>query len=393
MTHIGVASTRGGEVRSLLELWGYSVERDANPLGLIERCEVLVIDVDGFDLSGGLVHDCDVRGVRVIALAESPESRLRAVGLGVTVIDSYSLSTALAEALTGAVAREKEPRPEARGRIVLVWGAPGSPGATTLAVNLCAEWESSGFRCADGNAPARVCLVDLDQWAPSLAAALGRNPEVPGAVAAARLAEVGELSDSELARLAVAGPGASVLLSGLVALDRWPEATAARISALLDVLVERFDLVVIDAGSHSSADERRDESHAGPRRTDAVDVALQRADVTIGVGAADPIGLARIIRAWPNWRGPQTAKRVLVVNRVRSRVLGVQPAVQANRMCRQFLNVTPFATLPDDPKAADLALARATPLCSAAPRSALRSAIAACASQLVPKLTDDASVS
>ncbi|MFM6973895.1 MAG: CpaE family protein [Agromyces sp.] len=381
MTRVFVSVTAGAtELAHDVDRWGHVVIGVGHP-GSIEAfppgTELCLIDTPVLSSHPDLVSACDAVGVRLVALIESIEEQRYLRGQGIEAVLRSTIADTLPEVLAGAM-RSATRAPGARGRIVTVWGAPGAPGASTLAINLAAE-----CLAAKQLDPERICLIDLDCWAPSLAAILGQHPDVPGVAAAARLAERNELTEAELARLSVSGPAQSWLLGGLMALDRWPELSSERVHVLLNVTAALFDLVIIDLGSHHRGDERDFSDPFAPRRTAAAEAALSRASLNIGVGAADPVGLARLIRAWPAWAGPAGSERRLVVNRVRGSVLGMQPATQIRRTCEDFLDVTPDAMLPDDPRAADSALRLARPLCEVSPKSALRLGIAEFAARTV----------
>lgn len=372
MTRVAVLSESSApDLAFQVELWGHLVVAQLGDASELVRLphDIEAVLVDG--LPDRLDRDLvDQRQYRMIAVIDRPEQHVRAIGLGIETVSRAELEEQLPQLLAGAMLSNVGTR--GPGRVVVVWGAPGAPGTSTLAVNLVAELASTRGKRGATNVQ-RICLIDMDCWAPSIAAILGRVAEIPGVAAAARLAERDELSEAELGRLSVAGPGGSWVLSGLAALDRWPELSAARVSALIAAIRGWFDLVVIDVGAHSPADESVADPLA-PHRTAAAQAACEAADLLIGVGAADPIGLARLVRAWPNWQRPGQAS-LLVVNQLRARVLGAAPGTQVRRACEQFLGVTPAAILPHDPAAADTALCAARPLRDSAARSGLRTAI------------------
>ena len=65
------------------------------------------------------------------------------------------------------------------GRIVVMWGPVGSPGRTTLGIELAASLSRRGDD---------VTLVDLDTTGPSAAQLLGLIDDTSGVAAVARLA-------------------------------------------------------------------------------------------------------------------------------------------------------------------------------------------------------------
>ncbi|WGW10682.1 hypothetical protein LWF01_11120 [Saxibacter everestensis] len=71
------------------------------------------------------------------------------------------------------------------GTVVAVWGGAGSPGRTTLSINLAAELAGLG---------ATTMLIDSDTYAASIAPALGMLDDAPSLAAACRLAGRGMLT-------------------------------------------------------------------------------------------------------------------------------------------------------------------------------------------------------
>ena len=70
------------------------------------------------------------------------------------------------------------------GGSICVWGPTGSPGKSTLALNLACELASSGKQ---------VLLIDLDTYSASIGTLIGVAEPGPGVAAAARLARSDEL--------------------------------------------------------------------------------------------------------------------------------------------------------------------------------------------------------
>lgn len=251
------------------------------------------------------------------------------------------------------------------GKVWLVWAAPGSPGASLVASQLANELAGRG----------RICLVDLDLCSPSIAPMWALTSPTPGVAAACRLAGTGSLSATEFERLAVVGPDGERVLTGLGALEHWPELTAARVAALVTALREWNDVVIIDTGGLFDTRGESVEDPYLPTRSAPQRAAWQLADRVIAVGSADPIGLARLVRAWhasPDLPTPEH----LVVNRLRAGALGMGPSAQVRAVCRQFIGRVPDLELPDDAASCDKVLLHAAPLSQVAPRSALRRALA-----------------
>jgi Flp pilus assembly CpaE family ATPase len=104
----------------------------------------------------------------------------------------------------------------------------------------------------------------------------------------------------------------------------------------------------------------------------------------VAVGSADPLGLQRLVRGLSDLRElvPGAEVRV-VVNRLRSSVVGVDPERQVRRALERYAGVIAAAFVPEDRTGLDAALLRGQTLAEAAPKSAARQAIAALATDLV----------
>jgi MinD-like ATPase involved in chromosome partitioning or flagellar assembly len=145
------------------------------------------------------------------------------------------------------------------------------------------------------------------------------------------------------------------------------------------------EFVVVDCGFCLEQDEELAYDTDAPRRNGATLAVLAAADVTLSVAAADPLGLARYLRA----RGELTVARaggelVTVVNRVRRVALGPgDPQVEIAAALQRYAGVTDPVMLADDPEATDAALAEGRLLCEVAPKSPARLGIRDLAVRLV----------
>jgi MinD-like ATPase involved in chromosome partitioning or flagellar assembly len=268
-------------------------------------------------------------------------------------------------------------------RIIAVWGPAGAPGRTTLAIGLAAELAQRGFA---------VCLVDADTYGGAVAPALGLLDESPGFAAACRLAGSDTLTQAELDRVAQRVPHGSVLrgtgadlrvLTGIGRPHRWPELSAERVTSVLETCRAWRPIIVVDTGFNLESDEELSSDLLAPRRNAATIASLRAADDVVAVGAADPLGLARFLRTYPDLLDLLLTTRVHVVaNRVRSSVLGLDPAGQVRQTLDRFGGLRDAVLIDDDPAAADAALLTARSVVDAAPRSALRAGIARLADAL-----------
>jgi MinD-like ATPase involved in chromosome partitioning or flagellar assembly len=265
-----------------------------------------------------------------------------------------------------------------RPRTIVVWGPAGAPGRTTVAIGLAAELAARGHA---------VALIDADTYGGSIAPALGLLDEAPGFAAACRLAGAESLTMGELDRVAqLAEAGTTTPLSVLTGIGRphrWPELSAGRVAAVLDRCRRWREAIVVDAGFNLESDEELSSDLAAPRRNAATIAALRAADEVVAVGAADPVGLARLLRAHGDLLETAEAARVrVVINRVRASVLGIDPHGQVRQTLERFAGVRDAVLIENDPDAADRALLTARPVTIAAPRSALSRGIAELADAL-----------
>lgn len=255
------------------------------------------------------------------------------------------------------------------GELIVVWGPTGAPGRTTVAVGLAAELAHRGRS---------TLLLDADPYGGSVAQHLGVLDQVSGLLAAARLANAGELDPLRLAGAARSLDGRLRVLTGLPRPDRWVEVREAAFEVLLEQASSLDPTVVVDTGFCLEDDPGLYASSTG--RNAMTLASLQRADRVVVVGSADPVGLTRLVRGLHDLRDrlPEVTPWVLV-NRMRpslgwserdltATVAGVAPASR-------------LMFLPDDRPAADRALmaGRSLTECGESP---LRRAIALLAEEL-----------
>jgi MinD-like ATPase involved in chromosome partitioning or flagellar assembly len=267
------------------------------------------------------------------------------------------------------------PRLPGSGTLVAVWGPTGAPGRTTVAVGIADEAARLGV-------PA--LLVDADPYGGVIAQVLGLLDESPGLAAAVHLDNQGALDVPALAGLARGINPRLRVLTGIARADRWPELRPDSIRAVLDRARSLAAITVVDCGFNLEQDEELAYDTMAPRRNGATLAALEAADTVLAVGAADPIGVQRLVRGLADLAEvlPETTPRV-IVNRLRSGVVPGDPAREVAAALRRFAGVKQVETLPYDQAALDRALASGRTLGEAVPNSTLRQALAGLASNLV----------
>jgi Flp pilus assembly CpaE family ATPase len=260
------------------------------------------------------------------------------------------------------------------GRVLAVWGATGAPGRTTVAVHLAAELARLGRETA---------LVDADVYGGTVAQVLGLLDEAPGLAAACRQANSGSLDVPRLAAHArELSPGFRVL-TGITRAERWPELRPAALDVVLALARSLAEFVVVDCGFCLEQDEELAYDTTAPRRNGATLTALQQADSVLVVVAADPIGVARGIRAISELREavPGVATTV-VLNKARRAAVGGDPLAAAGASLRRYADADPVAVLPFDSAALDAAVMSGRTLAEAAPSVRLRAELAGLAATL-----------
>jgi Flp pilus assembly CpaE family ATPase len=279
------------------------------------------------------------------------------------------------------VVEESTPRPARRaverGSVVVVWGPGGAPGRTSLAIALAGELAATGVS---------VALADADTHGAAVAPSLGLLDEAPGFAAACRLAGTGSLTTAELDRVASTHRAGFRVLTGIGRPARWPELTAERVAGVLDAVRAWAGLTIVDVGASLEQDEELVSDVAAPRRNAATIEALRRADRVVAVGAADPVGLARLLRGHAELLEHVTPDRVtVVINKLRSGAIGLDPAGQVRSTLERFGGVAPAHLVPWDPAGFDAALLSGRSLGEVAPRSAARAVIRKLATDLAPR--------
>jgi len=372
--------------------------------------QVALVDVRLRRLDRDAVARLQVAGVAVVLLAApDDESRARALGADAVVVIcvgsvdfdhvTAAVSAAAAQrAASGAPVeppaavgdrvreqapvqhrRDTTPEPVRRGRLIAVWGPVGGPGRTGVALTLADEAARRGLR---------VWLVDADTTGPALAQRLGLLDDASGLAVATRLAGAGRLTPADLARLAVALPSGLRVLTGLARPERWSELRPAALGVVWEHLVALADLVVVDVGAGLERDDETLLDPGLPSRHGAAVATLGCADAVVAVGAADPVGLVRLVRGLDVvGSAAPTARCRVVVNRVRRSVAGDRAPAQIRKLLDDRLAHEPLL-VPDEPAAWDAALFAGLTLAEAAPRSASRAALVGLVDVLVSASPD-----
>ena len=136
------------------------------------------------------------------------------------------------------------------------------------------------------------------------------------------------------------------------------------------------DVTVVDCGFCLETDEELSFDTVAPRRNGATLAVLDGADLVLVVGAADPIGMQRLVRGLGDLRDAEVATPTeVVLNRVRGGVVPGDSARELSEALERFAGRTPAALLPPTARALDAALAGGRLLSESSPNSPLRHAV------------------
>lgn len=356
----------------------------------------------------------------VVVISDLPHERSRLEQLGLTTFDDAVRADRVAQALCGAESppiaaeggdptseeaefaalvetsglAEDSARPAAAGEadrnsaarsdsmVTAVWGIPGAPGRTTVAVNLAAELALSGRS---------VLLIDADSYAASVAVHLGLLEESAGIAQVCRAAEFGNLDSEALLRATVeveiGGVGCDVL-TGLPRSHRWTELRPRALNRVLNLSRARYDHIVADIGSEISPDQDLGFDSPGVSRNSAAQSVLGAADRVIALGTPDPVGFTRLAKASYLYADllPEAPLPEVVINKLRRQVVGRSPRRQLTETWAEMGQGGEIAAfLPWEPEPCDTALRSGQVLAEAAADSLLRQQIAALAGIQVPR--------
>ena len=321
-------------------------------------------------LTPATVAFADRGGIRIVPIGDDAAASRLSIAFGLaaplpSTLAPRELARAVLTVRTSAPVRDVSDGP----RTIAVWGPHGAPGRTTIAVALAAELARGGRH---------VALVDADSHAPAVAMTLGLPDEGPGFPIACRQAERGTLDDAELHRIGVPLGGVDVdVFAGINRPARWPELSAGRVSAALAACGRWAQHTVVDLAASLEQDEEIvSDIVDGPRRNAATLAAIGAADHVVAVLSADPVGVARFLRAYPDLRALSGTTPVsVVVNRLRPGVVGVDARGQIRRTLDRYADIRDVWFVPEDRRGMDAAMLAARPVSEVAPRSTLVAAV------------------
>ena len=331
------------------------------------QADVAVLSLDAPGLDPAAVSHLRRHGVRPVAVTASSSADLdvreQAQRLGIAaVVGAGELATLPQVVTTVDDAADTRPRDldpvsqalddpttDGGGRVVAVWGPAGAPGRTTVATQVA---------CELARRRAAVVLADLDPYGGAVAQHLGILDEVSGLLSASRLAAADQLDD----RFATVCRGIGdhlAVVTGLPRADRWREVRPAQVERLVE-RARAHGEVVLDTG-FCLEDDAGSDFGSRPARNAITLTALEQADEVVVVGAADPVGLARLARGLVDLRELTGGAPVrVVVNRMRASIGWSEKEIAG--MVEGFTRVAGLHFLPEDRIGLDRALVAGVPL-------------------------------
>lgn len=300
-------------------------------------------------ISGAKKLGCDVYG---IYLENDIDSLEKLVGVGVK--SNFAIDeTDVEKSLKGLInlllnvseidkfSNELEDLSQVPG-LVCVWGTNGSPGRSSVAINL-------SFSLASKNFP--TLLVDLDAIVPSLAPALGLISEVPGVSSLVHDALKGRLSQESIEKNVIeVNPGLHVL-TGISNPKRWPELRTEGLIQVLKLCSQMYANIICDLSAvlPESTDSSLNDVDIF-RRFDHIPKVLEISSRNIFVLSATPLSLIRASEALEALQEINKSEPLIILNKVNEINLGQKYESTVEAILGRWVNSGSIYRIPDRPE-------------------------------------------
>lgn len=300
-------------------------------------------------ISGAKKLGCDVYG---IYLENDVDSLEKLVGVGVK--SNFAIDeTDVEKSLKGLInlllnvseidkfSNELEDLSQVPG-LVCVWGTNGSPGRSSVAINL-------SFSLARKNFP--TLLVDLDAIVPSLAPALGLVSEVPGVSSLVHDALKGRLSQESIEKNVIeVDPGLHVL-TGISNPKRWPELRTEGLIQVLKLCSQMYANIICDLSAvlPESTDSSLNDVDIF-RRFDHIPKVLEISSRNIFVLSATPLSLIRASEALEALHEINKSEPLIILNKVNEINLGQKYESTVEAILGRWVNSGSIYRIPDRPE-------------------------------------------
>lgn len=317
---------------------------------LEETYDVLVIDDVTSFLSAHLVQQVQKRDRKVLGVFEEPagEQRLRQLGVNAVMAASADPEAFVATIVNLAAQRnvdeefaeliadlhgdEAAPEQAAAGKIVAVAGAGGGVGATEVAAGLAADLAGRGVR---------VCIVDSDDVAPSLAQRLDLplHPNLRTAMDHLQH-RTGSVNDA-LHR----HTGGFSVLPGLPNARDWADVRSGDAIDVVSELASTADVIIV---SVSAMVEQTMGGLGGDGRFGVSRLVLAAADAVVLVSGPTPMAIGRAIEWLADTRRLiANVPLHLVVNRFED---GLFARSEIEQEVHEIIGPASLAFIPSDPR-------------------------------------------
>lgn len=226
--------------------------------------------------------------------------------------------------------------------LVCVWGTNGSPGRSSVAINL-------SFSLASKNFP--TLLVDLDAIVPSLAPALGLVSEVPGVSSLVHDALKGRLSQESIEKNVIeVNPGLHVL-TGISNPKRWPELRTEGLIQVLKLCSQMYANIICDLSAvlPESTDSSLNDVDIF-RRFDHIPKVLEISSRNIFVLSATPLSLIRASEALEALQEINKSEPLIILNKVNEINLGQKYESTVEAILGRWVNSGSIYRIPDRPE-------------------------------------------
>lgn len=200
--------------------------------------------------------------------------------------------------------------------LISVWGINGSPGRTSIAINL-------SFSLANKYSP--TLLIDLDAIAPSVAASLGIVSEVPGISSVIHDALKGRLNIQSFEKNVIEIDSGLHVLTGITNPKRWPELRTEGLIQVLKQASQIYPNIVCDLSAvlPETLDPNLNNLDIF-RRFDHIPKVLELSTQVIFVLSANPLALIRSSESLEALREIYKRDPLVVLNKVNDFNLGAK---------------------------------------------------------------------
>ncbi len=292
---------------------------------------------------------CDIYG---ICLQDDIESIERLQSLGITnnyILSSNEVTKSLKNLINELInfteidnfSNEIENQTSIPG-LISVWGTNGSPGRTSVAINLA-------FNLARRNSA--TLLIDLDAVAPSIAASLGLVSEVPGISSVVHDAIKGRLNTESIEKNVIQVDRSLHVLTGISNAKRWPELRTEGLLQVLKFCSGIYQNIVCDLSSvlPETTDSSLNDIDIF-KRFDHIPKVIELAQKNIYVLSANPLSLIRASESLEALSEISPIEPLIIMNKLNNFCLGDEYEQTVNAILGRWTNPELIQRIPDKPE-------------------------------------------